>query len=334
MIRFEQGRLNKIFNTFKNKKIIVIGDLMVDEYLMGKVNRLSPEAPVPIVEIAEESYHFGGAANVSYNLKHLGCVPITLGVIGNDRAGDILLELFRKQAMPSEGIIVADGQPTTLKTRIIGEHQHIARVDRERIHYDNAHIIRQLKERFDAFIGQADAVILEDYNKGVLTRELIRHVVNKANQYSIPVTVDPKFVNFLEYKNVTVFKPNLKETVHALGHPVESDADVEQAGHELLEKLNAQAILITRGSAGMSLIEKDGDSNHIPTRTRHVADVSGAGDTVISTLTAAMCGGANLKEAATIANFAAGLVCEEVGIVPIKKDALLETIKENYLIHA
>ncbi len=334
MIRFEQGRLNKIFDTFQNKKIIVVGDLMVDEYLMGKVNRLSPEAPVPIVEIAEESYHFGGAANVSYNLKHLGCVPITIGVVGNDRAGEILLDLFRKQMMPGDGIVIADNQPTTLKTRIIGDHQHIARVDRERIHYDDADITRQLKERFDAFIEQADAVILEDYNKGVLSSELIHYIVRKANRLSIPVTVDPKFVNFLEYKNVTVFKPNLKETVHALGHPVENDAEVEQAAHELMEKLHAKAVLITRGSAGMSLIEENGESNHIPTRTRHVADVSGAGDTVISTLTAAMCGGANLKEAATIANFAAGLVCEEVGIVPIKKDALIKIIKENHLIHA
>ena len=334
MIHFTPQRLEKIFSSFQNKKIIVVGDLMVDEYLRGSVNRLSPEAPVPIVEINHESYHFGGAANVSFNLKKIGCNPITIGLAGNDRAGRILIDLLEEQCMSSEGIVITNRRPTTLKTRIIGDNQHIARVDWEQIKYDDADIFKILAQKFDAFINEAQAVILEDYNKGVLSKKLIAHIVAEASKRDKLITVDPKFINFLEYKKVTVFKPNLKEISHALARPIATNDEVEQAGKELLSKLGIQAVLITRGSKGMSLIENTGDINHIPTRTRKVADVSGAGDTVISTLTAAMSGGASIKEAATIANFAAGLVCEEVGIVPISKELLLKTIKKNHLANA
>ena len=331
MIRFKPERLQEIFSSFQGQKIIVVGDLMLDEYLRGKVNRLSPEAPVPIIEIERETHHFGGAANVSFNLKTLGCQPVTIGLIGNDRAGKILKDLLEENGMSTEGIVTHPELPTTVKTRIIGDNQHIARVDREKIRYEDSEIAAKLMERFDALIDRAEAVILEDYNKGVLSVDLIRHVVQQANRQNKIITVDPKFYNFLEFKNVTVFKPNLRETAHALARPIETDDDVRRAGRELLEKLQAKSVLITRGSRGMSLIEDNGDVNHIPTRTRKVADVSGAGDTVISTLTAALTGGASLKEAATIANFAAGLVCEEVGIVPVEKDRLLRVIQENGL---
>lgn len=333
MIHFNSDRLHEIFSSFQGKKIIVVGDLMLDEYLRGKVNRLSPEAPVPIVEIERESHHFGGATNVSYNVKTLGCQPITIGLIGNDRAGQILKNLLEENGMATNGIVIYPELPTTVKTRIIGDNQHIARVDREKIRYEDAEISALLIERFDALIDQASAIILEDYNKGVLTVDLIRHVVEQANRQNKIITVDPKFFNFMEYKNVTVFKPNLREVGHALARPIETDEDVLEAGRELINRLQAKSVLITRGSRGMSLIEDNDDFNHIPTHTRQVADVSGAGDTVISTLTAAMTGGATLKEAATIANFAAGLVCEEVGIVPVQKDKLLQVIHKNYLVN-
>ncbi len=333
MIRFNTERLQEIFSSFQNKKILVVGDLMLDEYLRGQVNRLSPEAPVPIVEIEQESYHFGGAANVSFNLKTLGCQPVTIGLVGNDRAGGILKDLLAEHGMVTEGIVVRPDLPTTVKTRIIGDNQHIARVDREKIRYEDAEVFKTLAQRFDDLLDEASAVILEDYNKGVLSSHLIQHIVQKAGAYNKLITVDPKFYHFLEYKDVTVFKPNLREVAHALARPIETDEEVVAAGKELLEKLHAQAVMITRGSQGLSLIEANGDVNHIPTRTRKVADVSGAGDTVISTLTAALAGGANLKEAATIANFAAGLVCEEVGIVPVQKGALLEIIQKNHVIN-
>ncbi|RLD15799.1 D-glycero-beta-D-manno-heptose-7-phosphate kinase [candidate division KSB1 bacterium] len=333
MIRFNTERLQEIFSSFQNKKILVVGDLMLDEYLRGQVNRLSPEAPVPIVEIEQESYHFGGAANVSFNLKTLGCQPVTIGLVGNDRAGGILKDLLAEHGMVTEGIVVRPDLPTTVKTRIIGDNQHIARVDREKIRYEDAEVFKTLAQRFDDLLDEASAVILEDYNKGVLSSHLIQHIVQKAGAHNKLITVDPKFYHFLEYKDVTVFKPNLREVAHALARPIETDEEVVAAGKELLEKLHAQAVMITRGSQGLSLIEANGDVNHIPTRTRKVADVSGAGDTVISTLTAALAGGANLKEAATIANFAAGLVCEEVGIVPVQKGALLEIIQKNHVIN-
>ncbi len=334
MIRFKSERLTEIFQNYEGKKIIVIGDLMVDEYLKGSVNRLSPEAPVPIVEIDYESYHFGGAANVSYNLKTLGCKPLTIGLAGNDRAGNILIDLLKEQGMDTRGIIQTNERPTTLKTRIIGDNQHIARVDREKVDYIDEVLFREVAKTFDSLIEEADAVILEDYNKGILSVELIRYIQQQAQKKDKMVLVDPKFINFLEYKGATVFKPNLKETIHALARPIQTDGEVEQAGKELLRTLSAQCVLITRGGKGMTLIESNGDVNHIPTRTRKVADVSGAGDTVISTLTAALTGGASFKEAATIANFAAGLVCEEVGIVPIQRETLLNTLKEKQLIDA
>ncbi len=330
MVTFTKQRLEEIFEGFKNKKILVIGDLMVDEYLRGNVNRLSPEAPVPVVEIEQETYHLGGAANVSINLKTLGCHPITLGLVGNDRAGDILVNLIKEAGMVSDGIIVATDRPTTLKTRIIGDNQHIARVDREKVEYATGPLLDQLIKRSDELLSSVEAIVLEDYNKGVLAQPLINHVTQKAQELGKPILVDPKFVNFLEYRGVTVFKPNVKETVHALGKPLATDSDVEQAGQELLNLLQAECVLITRGGKGMSLIEKGPIFNHIPTRTRKVADVSGAGDTVISTMAAALSGGANFKEAATLANYAAGLVCEEVGIVPIQRNDLFAKImKEN-----
>ncbi len=334
MVRFCETRLETIFANFKDKRILVVGDVMVDEYLRGTVNRLSPEAPVPIVEIDHESYHFGGAANVSYNLKTLGCEPITIGLIGNDRAGQILLELLKEKDLSVDGIVQTDDRPTTLKTRIIGDNQHIARVDRERIAYIEGSLLDEVKDKFDVLLDTVEAIILEDYNKGILSKGLINHVQQKALQKGIMVLVDPKFVNFLEYRDVTLFKPNIKETVHALGRPIQTDEEVSAAGMYLLKMLNAQNVLITRGGKGMSLIEKSGQVHHIPTRTRKVADVSGAGDTVISALTAAMVGGATVQEAATIANFAAGLVCEEVGIVPIRRAQLLNVLKEEQLEHA
>ena len=334
MVTFSAERLATIFQQFKHRSIMVVGDLMVDEYLRGNVNRLSPEAPVPVVEIDHESYHLGGAANVSINLKSLGCQPITLGLVGNDRAGDILIDLLKEAGMSAEGIVKCDDRPTTLKTRIIGDNQHIARVDREKIEYINNSLLKKVIHRFEDLFEQCEAIILEDYNKGILSKELIQYIVKRARQHNKPLLVDPKFINFLEYRGVTLFKPNVKETVHALGRMVNSDQEVEQAGQELLNVLQAECVLITRGGKGMSLIEKGKQANHIPTRTRKVADVSGAGDTVISTMAAALVGGATFREAATMANYAAGLVCEEVGIVPVQKESLFNILKQEQLQHA
>jgi len=322
-------RVNNIFNSFINKKIIVVGDLMIDEYLRGRVSRLSPEAPVPVVEIENEFMRFGGAANVALNLKTLGCQPILIGSIGDDRRGHEFKTLLAEKDMPDEGVLIANDRPTTVKTRIIGDNQHLARVDREKVIYLSGALLDKFAAVFDNLIENCAGVIIEDYNKGMLPDIFIKHIITKANQQGIISTADPKFVNFLEYKNVTVFKPNIKETAQALARIIENDRDVTEAGFELLKRMNVDTVLLTRGKDGLSLFEASGDHTKIPTKTRKVADVSGAGDTVISTITAAIAGGATYKEAACMANYAAGVVCGEVGIVPIEGEILKRVLKDR-----
>jgi rfaE bifunctional protein kinase chain/domain len=301
---------------------MIVGDLMIDEYLIGQVSRISPEAPVPVVEVAEESHRLGGAANVALNIASLGLEPIMVGIIGDDIAGEKLLQRFKKRKVNPEGVVKIDSRPTTVKTRIIGDSQHIARVDRELSTYLNSDEEKQLRQKVLEIIDSVDAVILEDYNKGVLTETIISIIIERANEKGKIITVDPKFKNFLKYRNVTLFKPNIKETEEALAIKVSTGRDLSDAGKALIEKLQAKAVLITRGAQGMSLFESDGKETHVESKVRKVADVSGAGDTVISTLTAALTGGSTYQEAATIANFAAGIVCEFVGIVPVEYEKL------------
>jgi rfaE bifunctional protein kinase chain/domain len=295
---------------------------MIDEYLIGDVTRISPEAPVPVVEVNGESLKFGGAANVALNILSLGCKPILVGMIGDDRMGEEFIKLMADYGMETKGILKSSKRPTTVKTRIIGESQHIARVDRENKEYLNEEEQNQLLQTIELLISDSDSIILEDYNKGVLTDDVIENSIGLANKNKLLVTADPKFINFMKYKNVSLFKPNVKETEEALAVKIQTDDDLENAGNMLLEKLNSKNVLITQGSKGMSLFSSDGSVTNVPTRARNVADVSGAGDTVISTLTATMMGGATNKEAVTLANYAAGIVCEEVGIIPIELDKL------------
>ena len=322
MIQFGQKRLDTIFSGFSSKRIMVVGDLMMDEYLIGQVSRISPEAPVPVVEISKETYRLGGAANVGLNIASLGLEPIMVGIIGNDVAGNKLLQRFKKMNIRADGVVKIEGRPTTVKTRIIGDSQHIARVDREQSTYLTIEEEQRLRHVSDEILERVDAVILEDYNKGVLTENLISFIINRANEKGKIITVDPKFKNFLKFQNVTLFKPNIKETEEALAIKIANDHDLISAGKDLMKNLQSKSVLITRGANGMSLFEKDGRITHVESRVRKVADVSGAGDTVISTLTAALVAGATFQEAATIANYAAGIVCEYVGIVPIEYNIL------------
>ena len=322
MIQFDQKRLDTIFAGFSEKRIMVVGDLMIDEYLIGQVSRISPEAPVPVVEVAEETHRLGGAANVALNISSLGIEPIIVGVMGDDLAGDKLLALLEKRNVKTDGVVKIEGRPTTVKTRIIGDSQHIARVDLGQSTYLNPKEENRLCQKVGGILDSVDAIILEDYNKGVLTEKLISFIIDQANKKNKLITVDPKFKNFLKYQYVTLFKPNIKETEEALAIKITTNQDLIRAGEALREKLKAKGVLITRGSQGMSLFEEDSQITHVETRTRKVADVSGAGDTVISTLTAALTAGSMLQEAATIANYAAGIVCEYVGIVPVENEKL------------
>ena len=322
MIEINSNRIKDIFKRFINKKILVIGDLMVDEYLSGNVSRVSPEAPVPVVDIIDQSVRFGGAANVAYNLLHLGCQPVLVGVIGQDQMGHKFLEIARENEMICDGIIQIQDRPTTVKTRIIGHSQHIVRIDKELNTYLSGNDESMVIEMIKSFISNVDAVVFQDYNKGVLTEDIINYTISAAQQNEKLITVDPKFMNFFNYRNVTVFKPNIKEIESAFAIKIKDQSDLMTTGKKLLEKINASCVLITRGEEGMSLLETNREPVHVPTRVRKVSDVSGAGDTVISAMTAAVVGGASFQEAATIANYAAGIVCEEVGIVPVNKDKL------------
>ncbi len=329
MIRFSEARLLEILNAGNGKRIMVIGDLMVDRYLWGNVSRLSPEAPVPIINIEDEEVRFGGAANVANNLIGLGVEPLLVGVVGDDRWGEVFKNMLLEKHLSGDGLVVDQSRPTTVKTRIIGNNQHIARVDREKVFPVDKEIEERIVQFVRSAIDEVDALILQDYNKGVFTPQVIHGVIEIANAHQKIVAVDPKFDNFLEFKNVTLFKPNKKETEEALARRLASREDIIQAGFELIRRLRPRAVLITLGEKGVALFQEEEEPAFMGTRAREVADVSGAGDTVIATVTMALAAGANMKEAVTLANYAAGVVCEEVGVVPIEREKLFNSIIKN-----
>jgi rfaE bifunctional protein kinase chain/domain len=326
MINISEKKLLQLKKNFKGKRIAVIGDMMLDIYFWGDVKRISPEAPVPVLEVENEFHRFGGAANCALNIAKLGGIPEPVGVIGCDSFGTIFNSLLSQQNISQKGIVLDDSRPTTAKTRVIADNQHIVRIDKESKETINKNIQSKIFEYVKSEINNLDGMILQDYNKGVLSSSLISQLIELANKNEILVTVDPKFNNFYEYKNVTVFKPNRKEAEDILGMKIKSDAEVTFAGNTLLKKLNAKNILLTLGEGGIAVFEKGKPEKRMPTKARKVADVSGAGDTVISTLTMALAAGANIYEASYLANYAGGMVCEEVGIIPIEIDKLFDTV--------
>ncbi|HEX9934523.1 MAG TPA: D-glycero-beta-D-manno-heptose-7-phosphate kinase [bacterium] len=326
MIQIEKDRIKLLFEAMRKRAVMVIGDVMLDRYLWGKVSRISPEAPVPVIEIESESLQFGGAANVTHNVASLGAAVVPVGVVGDDASGRTLKRLYEERGFSTKGLIEDKERPTTVKTRIMAHSQHVARTDRE----VRSGISKQLQEQILGFVEShmdgVDAVILEDYNKGMLVPHLIEAVVASANSKRKIVLVDPKFDHFFCYRHVTLFKPNRKETADILGIRLDTNEALEKAGQKLLEKLECRAVLITLGEEGMMLMEEGGPFAKVPTQAQHIHDVSGAGDTVIATMAVAMAAGANVREAAVFANHAAGLVCGEVGAVPVDRDRLMELL--------
>jgi rfaE bifunctional protein kinase chain/domain len=330
MLQLNQTKIEALSNAFCNVRIAVVGDLMLDRYTFGSVSRISPEAPVPVLEIDNEQARLGGAANVGHNILGLGATPLMLGVVGDDTSGLILKGIFTDLGFPLDGIITDATRPTTVKTRVIAGSQQMLRLD----HEVKRDISRETEDRLigtlESHIGNIDGIILEDYNKGVVTRSVIHRVIELGKKHRVPVLVDPKMQNFFEYQQCTVFKPNRKEVEDALGVRLSSDEDTSAAGSRLLEMLKADNVLLTLGEKGMMLFERSEDEPFtIPTRAREVADVSGAGDTVIACLATSMACGMNLREAAVIANRAAGLVIEELGIVPIYRQQLINALLED-----
>jgi rfaE bifunctional protein kinase chain/domain len=326
LLSLSRERAEALLTSMHGKRIAVVGDLMIDRYYWGVVHRVSPEAPVPVVEVESESVRLGGAANVANNIASLGGLPMMVGLVGNDHEGEELVSIIKEMNYDQRGIVVDGSRPTTIKTRVIAQGQHVVRIDNESKADCPEHLVAPLVDAVRYNIHEIDAIIIEDYNKGVVTTELIRQLIAVAHKYHKIVTVDPKFNNFLEYKNVTLIKPNRREAEEVLGGRLNTIEEVEHAGARLVELLNAENVLLTRGERGMSLFERQGGALHIPSVARNVQDVSGAGDTVISTLTLGLAAGANIREACLLANHAGGVVVGAIGIVPVKPEELLQSL--------
>lgn len=314
----------EIFKSFTSKNILVVGDVMIDAYLYGNVNRISPEAPVPILNFDRREERLGGAANVAFNLISLGAKVGIASVVGTDEAGINMQNILINQKIDDKSLILSSARKTTVKTRVIGNNQQLIRVDNEQTNSitekEKETLFSSIKENIDTY----DAIIFEDYNKGVLTPSLINRIVALANEKNIITTVDPKINNFLAYENVTLFKPNLKEL--KLGLNVDFNFGIERhkfenAVDQLISIINPEYLLVTLSEFGV-FYKSPENSDLIPAHKRSISDVSGAGDTVISVITLALLAGLNIKEAAELANLSGGLVCEEIGVVPIDLERL------------
>jgi D-glycero-beta-D-manno-heptose-7-phosphate kinase len=323
-MKFTEDRLEEIFAPMGQKFVAIVGDIMLDRYIWGEVTRISPEAPVPVVDVKRESMHMGGASNVALNIRSLGANPVLFGAVGSDANADDLRRLCSDNKIMTDFLVVDEERPTTVKTRIIAGSQHVVRIDYEERKSISAAAAAKLTDKLERHIHSLHAIVLQDYNKGVLGEDIIRRIIGLAAERHIPILVDPKYHHFFSYQGVTVFKPNRKESEDALGLRMRDEDDFQRAARLLHERISCDNILLTLGEHGMLLQQKDGSTVRIPTRARKVADVSGAGDTVIATLAATVACGATVIEAAHLANFAGGLVCEEVGIVPVNRDALLD----------
>ena len=322
--------VNQLFEDFSRRKILVLGDVMIDAYLEGKVNRMSPEAPVPIVSFTSEEQRLGGAANVALNLLSLGASVTICSVIGDDNNGKDLQDLMRKQFISIDGLVLSPNRKTTVKTRVIGNNQQLLRVDNEQ----TDDILRSEEDKLVSKIEELlksnfDAIIFEDYNKGVLTESLIDRVISLAKKYNVVTTVDPKLKNFYAFKGVTLFKPNLKELRDGVKRMVDVNdkEDFEAAVLEMNQELNAENVFVTLSEHGV-FIQNSSSKHYIPAHFRNIADVSGAGDTVISVATLCLLAGQPIENIAAIANLAGGLVCERVGVVAIDKSQLKSELEK------
>jgi D-glycero-beta-D-manno-heptose-7-phosphate kinase len=324
----DSKRLKTIVSRFNRKKILVIGDLILDHHIFGTVDRISPEAPVPVVWANKESFACGGAANVGVNLRALGARVSLCAVCGKDHFGQQLLKYIKKSDIETNLIVTDSIRPTTLKTRIMANHQQIVRVDWESQEQltlaNNKLILNKIKKNINDF----DAVIIEDYGKGVVNPGLVGEVVELCKRKKKIITVDPKEEHFDYYENVTALTPNLKEAQAAVNMKIKSKSEISLLGKMLMERLNPQMLLLTLGEDGMMLFYGD-TYHHIPTAALEVFDVTGAGDTVISAFTLALASGAKPKEAAIIANFAAGIVVGKLGAATVVKKELYNIIDEN-----
>jgi D-beta-D-heptose 7-phosphate kinase/D-beta-D-heptose 1-phosphate adenosyltransferase len=315
-------RLREILTAMSQRRVGVMGDVMLDRYVWGKVSRISPEAPVPVVDITEETSRLGGAANVAKNIVSLGGACEIFSVVGDDEFGTILRSAISAQGIGTCGLLPDPARPTTVKTRVIAHQQQVVRTDREIKEEITGQVEDRLLEAITGALERCDAVIISDYGKGVITRRLLDEFIPQARSLGRVVTVDPKETHFMNYRGVSLITPNQFEAGAAVGRRIADEADLMEVGWNILDKLKADALLITRGEDGMSLFRKDRSYRHFPTVARRVYDVTGAGDTVITSFTLALAAGAGMDEAAHISNHAAGVVIREVGTASVTPEQL------------
>jgi len=313
LLTLDQSRAEQILSQARACRIAVLGDVMLDEFIWGEVTRISPEAPVPVVNVQRESTRLGGAANVLANIAALGAAATVIGVVGKDSAAEKLRESMRVNSLQAGDSLVIDEQrPTTIKTRIIAHHQMVVRTDREFRTHVNGRIEARIIDTVKKAIADADALVISDYDKGVITPRVLSEVLPLAYR-RIPVLVDPKIRNFDSYRPATLVTPNHHEALRLTNSEEDTDEGLKIAAQKIRERLSCDAVLITRGERGMMLAEGNQDPIYVETAAREVFDVTGAGDTVIATLATALAAGASMKEAAVLANQAAGIVVAKLG---------------------
>ena len=322
MKSFNFSRLKRHISGFSQSKVLVVGDLILDEFIWGKVTRISPEAPVPVVWVESENFMPGGASNVAYNIRALGGEVYLAGIVGDDLKAEILQGVLRKKGVHCEGIFADKNRPTTQKTRVIAHHQQVVRIDREVVRPVSDNLLKDIVNFVHEKIKEIDAIVIEDYGKGVIVPSLVQEIVRLAKRHKKIITVDPKETHFSYYRGVTTVTPNHHEAAAMVGFKIGDNASLERAGRHIVQKLKCEAALITLGENGMAIFEQGEKMVKIPTVAQEVFDVSGAGDTVIGALTLALAAGASVLEAAHISNCAAGIVVGKVGVAVTNQEEL------------
>ncbi len=315
-----------IIDRFEHSKVLVIGDIMVDQFIWGKVSRISPEAPVPVVNVTSENLLLGGCANVLNNVFSIGGKAYVSGIVGSDGMGNWLIETLQKMGIDTGGVIVEDGRPTIVKTRVVAHNQQVVRFDRE----DKRAVTPDSMQRIISYVDSMDndlgAVIISDYSKGVFSEQLASKIREITKKRGIMLCIDPKQSDFSVYRGCDLITPNQQETERALGMEIESSSNLEKGGAALMNTFDFGALLVTRGEDGMTLFEKNGSMTNIPTVAREVFDVTGAGDTVIGVFALCVAAGATLREAAYLANHAAGIAVGKVGTAPVYREELQKAL--------
>jgi len=323
-----KNKLLKMLDNFKGKKILVVGDIMLDKYIWGDVSRISPEAPVQVVNVLRESYEAGGAANVANNISALSGYALMVGITGNDEARRILLEELKKKGINTDGIFLDNDKPTTQKVRVIGKSQQLLRVDYENMEHVHTNIENSVINFVEKNIKNIDIVVISDYAKGVLTPKVNKKIIDISKQYKKIIIVDPKPKHKEFYKDVTLITPNNAEASEMSGIEDGSDETIVEIGNKLMKNLNTN-VLITRGEKGMSMFEKNGNITNIPTNAKEVYSLIGAGDTVVATIALALASGADFREAAILSNIAAGIKVGKIGTASVSVEEIKKEIEKS-----